>query len=51
MKKFIDSTRYECYICGHKWIIRSTEMITDKQFARWMKEYNKEHIITHKEKK
>jgi len=49
-KKFYDSTSYDCYICGHKWIVRSDKLIKGKILDRWLKESIREHILIHKEK-
>ena len=50
MPKFIDSAKYDCYICGHKWKIRSDKLITDDQYVQWILDINKENILIHRER-
>ena len=40
---WLDKQKYGCLFCGHKWIIKSDKMITDKQHILWIKETLKEH--------
>ena len=49
-KKFYDSTRYDCYICRHKWVIRSDKLIRGEQLDKWLKESISEHIQIHRER-
>jgi len=49
MKKFYDTTSYECYLCGHKWIVRSDRLFKGIQLKNWLNEALKEHYLIHKE--
>ncbi len=51
MKKWFDSTMFECPTCGHTWILRSNKVIPLHHFEDWTKNMMKEHLDIVKGKK
>lgn len=48
MQNWADKEYLYCIYCGHRWILVSDRIITDKQHKEWVEKFWREHDETHK---